>query len=914
MTQQGGGRTGWARTDPVRVGVSLPARAVGGVNNMPSRPVGSSLPAPVRVRQAPAPAPAPAEPEDELDQLRREFRRRIGSDSDDEFEAFVSKTQQRFQQMFADSEMQGMKSLQGLQGMRLGRDDPFREMGAKNGGSPLASSKARLAGAKDLQPAPAPLKDSVSPRRIGGPSLFDKQSSLLDGRSSLLNGSSLLDGKSLLDGRSMLDGSSLLGSRSLLSSRLGRSEDSPGLSDALVTRSGGGPLSMPSRLPSGVQQTFQSSSTSTTVTSSGGWGQPSVTRVTRQQQQEHTHSDGSEVRQQRAHKTEAATVTQRGGRTHVDAQRQELSHDRAVHMRPDGAAHVTEEVAASGGSRRGVYEASDNGPRQVSLSGNDYNVRAQLGVRQALGGGGGDGQMMPLEGVSGPLWRFFDAGPLIQPPGMRLKYKINVQASQSSFTCLDGELPKITGNQIAFEDSYGSESESDDDDDFTPALAGGSRSGQLGWTGRPALGGSPRTAQRQLGWSNKPALPWRPPSRAGSAEPPPRLEITEVPAEPASERPLRRHRPLCRLRPSGSPPGADPGSAPGAAPAAALPWRSAARPPSLAPSEAPSVESESDLEQSEVDFEQVERQRRERLRKIATELLTTERKYVQELHLIDQIFRRRVEEENRRQHLFNNDVTTQMFLNIQSIHQFHRDHLLQELEARLKDWDNNPRIGDIMKRSAPFLKMYTEYVSGYSNAMNLINTYQQKCPQFAAIMDRIHEMDECVNLPLQHHVIVPVQRVPRYELLLKDYLQKLSADSPDRADAEQALELVTQAARHSNDTMKRVDKFKQLLEIQENISGGPDLVSPTRELLKEGKICKISARSGDHQERYLFLFSDLLLLCSARLINKRIISGPAFRLRAKFSVEGLQVLEGDNLETLNTFYISGSNKNVELYT
>ena len=48
----------------------------------------------------------------------------------------------------------------------------------------------------------------------------------------------------------------------------------------------------------------------------------------------------------------------------------------------------------------------------------------------------------------------------------------------------------------------------------------------------------------------------------------------------------------------------------------------------------------------------------------------------------------------------------------------------------------------------------------------------------------VQEMEECVNLPLQHHVIVPVQRVPRYELLLKDYLQKLAADSPDRADAQ----------------------------------------------------------------------------------------------------------------------------------
>lgn len=55
--------------------------------------------------------------------------------------------------------------------------------------------------------------------------------------------------------------------------------------------------------------------------------------------------------------------------------------------------------------------------------------------------------------------------------------------------------------------------------------------------------------------------------------------------------------------------------------------------------------------------------------------------------------------------------------------------------------------------------------------------------------------------------------------------------------------------------MKKIDKFKQLLEVQERISGIVDLVSPTRELLKEGKIVKISARSGDHQERYLFLVS-----------------------------------------------------------
>ena len=67
---------------------------------------------------------------------------------------------------------------------------------------------------------------------------------------------------------------------------------------------------------------------------------------------------------------------------------------------------------------------------------------------------------------------------------------------------------------------------------------------------------------------------------------------------------------------------------------------------------------------------------------------------------------------------------------------------------------------------------------------------------------------------------------------------------------------VSRAATHANDEMKRIEQFKKLMEIQESIGGDIELVSPTREVIKEGKIVKISARSGDHQERYLFLVSS----------------------------------------------------------
>ena len=44
-----------------------------------------------------------------------------------------------------------------------------------------------------------------------------------------------------------------------------------------------------------------------------------------------------------------------------------------------------------------------------------------------------------------------------------------------------------------------------------------------------------------------------------------------------------------------------------------------------------------------------------------------------------------------------------------------------------------------------------------------------------------------------------------------------------------------------------------MLEINEALGGGIDLASPTQELVKEGKIVKISPRNGAQQDRYIFL-------------------------------------------------------------
>lgn len=51
--------------------------------------------------------------------------------------------------------------------------------------------------------------------------------------------------------------------------------------------------------------------------------------------------------------------------------------------------------------------------------------------------------------------------------------------------------------------------------------------------------------------------------------------------------------------------------------------------------------------------------------------------------------------------------------------------------------ETTPRIGDILQKLAPFLKMYGEYVKGFDNAMELVKNMTERVPQFKAVIEEI---------------------------------------------------------------------------------------------------------------------------------------------------------------------------------
>ncbi|XP_056130132.1 FYVE, RhoGEF and PH domain-containing protein 1 [Lampris incognitus] len=296
----------------------------------------------------------------------------------------------------------------------------------------------------------------------------------------------------------------------------------------------------------------------------------------------------------------------------------------------------------------------------------------------------------------------------------------------------------------------------------------------------------------------------------------------------------------------------------------------------------------------------------QRVFNIANELLHTETAYVSKLHLLDQVFCARLLEEARSRSSFPCDVVQGIFSNICSIYCFHQQFLLPALQRRMEEWDSNPRIGDILQKLAPFLKMYGEYIKNFDHALELINTWMDRCATFKTIIHDIQREERCGNLTLQHHMLEPVQRIPRYELLLKDYLQRLPQDDPDYCDAQKSLELIATAAEHSNAAIRKMERMRKLLKVYELLGGEEDIVSPTNELIKEGHILKLSNKNGTSQDRYLILFNDRLLYCVPKL---RLI-GQKFGVRARIDVDGMELKEMSSVP--RTFLISGKQRSLEL--
>ena len=157
--------------------------------------------------------------------------------------------------------------------------------------------------------------------------------------------------------------------------------------------------------------------------------------------------------------------------------------------------------------------------------------------------------------------------------------------------------------------------------------------------------------------------------------------------------------------------------------------------------------------------------------------------------------------------------------NLLGVHQA----LLNAMEEQL----NKPVIlmGNVFITMAHFLRVYPKYINQYDEAMNLLRTLTESKSKFAKFLEKQSTIEECNNLCLQDFLIAPVQRIPRYRLLLRDLIKVTPEEHVDFKNLNKSLDLIMEIATFVNEQKREAENEKKVNTLQEILSDEPKLFS-----------------------------------------------------------------------------------------
>lgn len=167
---------------------------------------------------------------------------------------------------------------------------------------------------------------------------------------------------------------------------------------------------------------------------------------------------------------------------------------------------------------------------------------------------------------------------------------------------------------------------------------------------------------------------------------------------------------------------------------------------------------------------------------IVKELRSTEESYVNALQKMKKEFMEPLLTTKRG--LLPQDKIKTIFSDVGIIHMINRDFLreLNQLFDDIADLEANieAKIGDLFLRRAATFKLYSNYVNNYDVAEMTMHDCLRKYKPFAQFLEEVSDklLEEGLRqTDLASHLILPIQRLPRYSLLLSDLIKHSDADS-----------------------------------------------------------------------------------------------------------------------------------------
>ncbi|KAG7234456.1 hypothetical protein INR49_004790 [Caranx melampygus] len=277
-------------------------------------------------------------------------------------------------------------------------------------------------------------------------------------------------------------------------------------------------------------------------------------------------------------------------------------------------------------------------------------------------------------------------------------------------------------------------------------------------------------------------------------------------------------------------------------------------------------------------------------RHVMNELLETERAYVEELLCVLEGYAAEMDNPAMA-HLIPSTLVSKkdvLFGNMSEIYQFHKRTFLKELEAYT---DCPELVGRCFLERMKDLQIYEAYCQNKPRSESL----WRQCSDCAFFQECQKKLEH--KLGLDSYLLKPVQRITKYQLLLKELL-KYSKGCDGCDDLQEALSSILGILKAVNDSMHLIA-----------ITGYEGNLSELGRLLMQGSFSVWTEHKKGHakvkdlarfkpMQRHLFLHEKALLFCKRREENgEGYEKAPSYSFKHSLSMSAVGITEnakGDN--------------------
>lgn len=195
------------------------------------------------------------------------------------------------------------------------------------------------------------------------------------------------------------------------------------------------------------------------------------------------------------------------------------------------------------------------------------------------------------------------------------------------------------------------------------------------------------------------------------------------------------------------------------------------------------------------------------------ELIQTEENYNQILRLILVHFKIPLSD---RQIIKEEDIQL-IFGNLEQIYQLSVEflNLLKMLYDKNQYLNRYVCIGNLMQKIFPFFKIYSDYINTVEDALQLFGKLKQKNKKFAEFCGQVERTDIVHNQDFESLANQPIQRLPRYKLVLSIIVANTQQYHPDYSDCQIGYKLILDVNFENEQRLAEFMQQKKFNEINQ---------------------------------------------------------------------------------------------------